>query len=243
MIILLALGVASFGDWRLRLTAMVVMGGLGLVGIQPIMAYERTQAARVAAHLGESAQPGDVVVYCPDQLGPSVSRLLPADLGVTQLTYPRAGDPRFVDWVDYADTIKQTPVLPFAQMLLDRAGPDHNVWLVWSIGYKSFGKRCEQLLHALGGYRHWADRVRISRHSPEHLGLIRFDPGARSGLYPRPLLGRARLLTPKPERSEDQLRRNRRRRRRRQLRRMGGTRGAEPPEVRTSCWIAARYRS
>jgi hypothetical protein len=184
VIILLALGVASFADRRLRLGAMVVMGSLGLIGIQPVVAYERTQAAGVARVLRDSAQAGDVVAYCPDQLGPSVSRLLPPDLGVTQLTYPRAGDPRFVDWVDYADTIRDTPLLPFAQTLLQRAGPDHNVWLVWSIGYKGFGKRCEQLLHALGGYRHWADRVKIRRPSPEHLGLIRFDSGARTGLFP-----------------------------------------------------------
>jgi hypothetical protein len=184
VIILLALGVASFADPRLRVAALAVMGGLGLVGIQPVMAYERTQAATVAAHLRESAQPGDVVAYCPDQLGPSVSRLLPADLGVTQFTYPRGGDPKFVDWVDYAETIRGSPVLPFAQMLLDRAGPDHNVWLVWSVGYKSFGKRCEQMLQALGGYRHWAERVKIRWWSPEKLSLIRFDSGARSRLYP-----------------------------------------------------------
>ena len=48
VIILLALGVASFADRRLRLAAMVVMGALGLLGIQPVMAYERTQAASVA---------------------------------------------------------------------------------------------------------------------------------------------------------------------------------------------------
>lgn len=184
VIILLALGVASFADPRLRVAAMVVMGGLGLVGIQPVMAYERTQAAKVAAHLRDSAQPGDVVAYCPDQLGPSVSRLLPADLGVSQLTYPRSGDPNFVDWVDYAETIRATPVLPFAQTLLDRAGPDNSVWLVWSVGYKSFGKRCEEMLQALGGYRHWADRVKIRWWNPEKMGLARFDSGARSGLYP-----------------------------------------------------------
>ena len=160
------------------------MGTIGLLGIQPVMAYERTQAAAVAHVLSRIGPPGDVVAYCPDQLGPSVTRLLPPDLGVTQLTYPRAGDPRFVDSVDYAHTIRGTPVLPFAQKLLERAGPEHNVWLVWSIGYKSFGQRCEQLLHALGGYRQWADRVKIRWHSPEHLGLIRFDSGARSGLYP-----------------------------------------------------------
>ena len=144
VILLVALGVAAFGDPRLRVGALAVMSVLGIVGIVPVMANERTQAATVARHLRVAAQPGDVVTYCPDQLGPSVSRLLPASLGVTQLTYPKAGDPDVVDWVDYAATIRHTPVLPFAQMVLERAGPTHNVWLVWSAGYKSFGHRCEQ---------------------------------------------------------------------------------------------------
>jgi hypothetical protein len=191
VLLLLAVGVASFGDARLRLTALVVMAGLGVVGIQPIMAYERTQAAQVARHLRASAQPGDVVAYCPDQLGPSVTRLLPDSLGLTQITYPKADGPRFVDWVDYADTIKATPVAPFAEMLLERAGPDHTVWLVWSVGYKSFRNRCGQLLQILGGYRTWGDTVRIRSGSPEKLGLIRFHSGS---LYEGPY--RQRCLRP-----------------------------------------------
>ena len=191
VIVLIALGVASFGDARLRLGALVVMAGLGVVGIKPVLQYERTQAASVARHLRAKALPGDVVAYCPDQLGPSVSRLLPEDVGVNQITYPKALRPEFVDWVDYAQTIRRTDVLPFAQMLLNRAGPDHNVWLVWSTGYKSLGQRCERLLHALGGYRHWGDQVRISRRSPEKMGLIRFAPG---DLYTGPF--RQRCLRP-----------------------------------------------
>jgi hypothetical protein len=177
VLLLIAVGVASFGDARLRLAALVVMSAIGVLGIQPVVAFERTQAASVARHLRAEAQPGDVVAYCPDQLGPSVSRLLPADLGLTQLTYPRAADPRFVNWVDYRATIRSTDVLPFAQMLLQRAGAAHNVWLVWSTGYRSYGHRCEQLLHTLGGYRNWGDHVRIQWWSPEKLGLIRFVPG------------------------------------------------------------------
>jgi len=176
VLLIIAVGVASFGDARLRLAALVVMGVLGVVGIQPVMAYERTQAASVARQLRAEAQPGDVVVYCPDQLGPSVSRLLPDRLGVTQITFPKAQGPEFVDWVDYRDTIRQTDTLRFAWTALDRAGPDHNVWYVWSIGYKSLGKRCEHLLHDLAGYRNWTDQVRINWHRPEHLGLIRFLP-------------------------------------------------------------------
>jgi hypothetical protein len=177
VLLLVAVGVASFGDARLRLAGLVVMSGIGIAGIQPVMAYERTQAASVARHLRAEAQPGDVVAYCPDQLGPSVSRLLPADLGITQLTYPRATAPEFVDWVDYRATIRSTDVLPFAEMLLQRAGADHNLWLVWSAGYKSFDHRCEELLHTLGGYRNWGDHVRVQSWSPEKLGLIRFAPG------------------------------------------------------------------
>jgi len=177
VILLIALGVASFGDARLRLGALVVMAALGAVGIRPVVVYERTQAATVARRLQALAQPGDVVAYCPDQLGPSVNRLLPASLGLTQLTYPKAETPQFVDWVDYATTIRHTPVIPFAEALLDRAGPGHSVWLVWSAGYKSFGHHCEQLRAALGSYRYSGEDVRPDWHSPEHLGLVRFDPG------------------------------------------------------------------
>jgi hypothetical protein len=179
IILLLALGVSSFGDSRLRLTALVVLAALGSIGIRPVVLFERTQAATVARHLRASAQPGDVVAYCPDQLGPSVSRMLPADLGLTQLSYPKALPPQTVDWVDYAQTIRHTPVLSFASMLLERAGPAHNVWLVWSPGYKSLGKRCEQLAGALGAYRVSGEDVKVRLSSPEHLGLIRFDPASQ----------------------------------------------------------------
>ena len=76
----------------------------------------------------------------------------------------------------YAETIRHTPVPSFASMLLSRAGPTHNVWLVWSPGYKSLGRRCEQLAAALGTYRVPGDDVRVRWSSPEHMGLIRFDP-------------------------------------------------------------------
>jgi len=191
VILLVAVGVASFGDGRLRLAALVAMASLGVIGIKPVMQYERTQAASVARELVEGAQSGDVVAYCPDQLGPSVSRLLPSDMGLTQLTYPRADRPEFVNWVDYAETIEASDVAPFAEMLVNRAGPDRNVWLVWSVGYKGFKNRCTQLLHTLSGYRAWGDAVRIRGGSPEKLGLIRFAPGK---LYEGPF--RERCMRP-----------------------------------------------
>ena len=54
--------------------------------------------------LNVQAQPGDLVVYCPDQLGPAVDRLLRVQ-GVTEITFPRAIGPQRVDWVDYKKVI------------------------------------------------------------------------------------------------------------------------------------------
>jgi len=39
---------------------------------------QRSQAPEVAAVLAAHAKPGDIVAYCPDQLGPALYRLLPA---------------------------------------------------------------------------------------------------------------------------------------------------------------------
>ena len=57
------------GAWRV-LTLAGLLTGHGENGQQ------RTQAAQVAAVLNVQAQAGDLVVYCPDQLGPAVDRLL-----------------------------------------------------------------------------------------------------------------------------------------------------------------------
>ncbi|MNC97972.1 hypothetical protein D3C83_158030 [compost metagenome] len=59
------------------------------------------------------------------------------------------------------------------------------------MGYKSFGRRCGQLLQTLGGYRTWGDTVRLAGWSPEKMGLIRFAPGP---LYEGPF--RQRCLRP-----------------------------------------------
>ena len=85
---------------------------------------QRTQAGQIAAVLNVQAQPGDLVVYCPDQLGPAVDRLLRVP-GVTEITFPRAIGPQRVDWVDYKKVIAATDVDTFAQAALARvpSGP------------------------------------------------------------------------------------------------------------------------
>src|SRR3546814_18475665 len=58
----------------------------------------------LAAEIAAEAGPADVVVVCPDQLGPSLDRALSGSVVESSIVpYPTAGDPRFVDWRDYEE--------------------------------------------------------------------------------------------------------------------------------------------
>ena len=174
VVLLLALGAdvfASAGAHRAVLGLVVV---LGLAACIPNVVSERTSAARVAAALDAQAQPGDVVTYCPDQLGPSVSRLLAEGNGLDQLTFPRSNPPQFVDWVGYEAANKAASPAAFARMLVERAGP-RDVWVVWAPGYRTFKAKCQALLSELHEVRPDNTRVvTVSTKNFERPGLARF---------------------------------------------------------------------
>jgi len=176
VVLLIALGATRFTNpWVFRGVVATCLV-LGFIAISPNVFGDRTTAANVASELRARARPGDVVAYCPDQVGPSVSRML-GDRGLVQLTFPAGGSPDRVDWVDYAQRNKVARTAPFAQMLLDRAGPDHDVWLVWSPGYQTFGTKCTALGDRLQAARPDMTRVMTIRTEYfEHPGLIRYRP-------------------------------------------------------------------
>ena len=62
-------------DTRVQVAVVGVIVVLGLVGGVRNAAEQRTQAGQVGERARAEAQPGDLVVYCPDQLGPAVHRL------------------------------------------------------------------------------------------------------------------------------------------------------------------------
>ena len=176
VILLAALGTRVLLDPRFRHGLMAAVVITGLWGIAPNVFGDRTSAGRVAAALKAGVEPGDVVAYCPDQLGPSVSRLLPDDLGADHLTFPRATAPQLVDWVDYATVNEAADPEPFAQMLLDRAGPAHTVWVVWAPGYRTFEDKCQGLLANLDLARRQNTRpVKLPKNF-EKPALIKFPP-------------------------------------------------------------------
>jgi mannosyltransferase len=139
---------------RGRWSPVAALAALSLVGVAtgvPAVAAPRASAARlVAAFEDAGGGPGDLVAYCPDQLGPPVWRLL--DGGVEQVLYPTFGDPRRIDWVDYAERQQAADPSAFARRLHERAGA-RPVFLVSATEYRTFEGQCEQLRATLARLR------------------------------------------------------------------------------------------
>lgn len=175
-ILLIAVGATRFPDRRLAAIVIAVACIAGLSSGFALNNTPRTQASEVAAVLNVQARPGDMVVFCPDQLGPAVNRLITVP-GVTQLTFPRAIGPQRVDWVNYREVIAHTDVEGFAQDILSKLGPNSTLWLVWRDGYPGLNGDCGYLqswfsmLRGGGGAQ---TVVRADSHYFEHENLTRY---------------------------------------------------------------------
>ncbi len=151
-LLVVAQGVSVLPGRRFRAGALAVLVLTGLLAGRDANTQQRTQAAQIDAVLSVQAQPGDLIVYCPDQLGPAGDRLLRVK-GVTEITFPRAIGPQRVDWADYKKVIAATDVGTFAQSTLARLGSGHTLWLVWRDGYPGLGGDC-------GYLKSWLDMLR-----------------------------------------------------------------------------------
>lgn len=172
-LVLVAAGATALLDDRLRTAAVGAALVLGLAGAVPGVFQPRTQAGDIAAALLGRVAPGDTVVYCPDQLGPAVSRLLPE--GVAQQVFPTGGAPDLVDWVDYSQRNAAADPVAFADRLL-AAHPSGTIWLVVSSGYRTFGNRCDVLAERLRAAREESVAVRSRSSYVERASLVRFPP-------------------------------------------------------------------
>jgi mannosyltransferase len=156
-VLIVAYGLTTFADPRVRMGALAVVVALGFTSAARNITENRTQAEQSASVIRADARPGDLVVYCPDQLGPDVSRLLEG-LPLRQRTFPAGARPERVDWADYEDRIASTDPVAFARKMLREAGPS-TIWYVASGGYRTLGTKCEEIGAALGAAR--ASEVRV----------------------------------------------------------------------------------
>ena len=153
-LLVMSVGVAVIPGRRFRVGCVAVLVLAGSLTGRAENAQQRTQAARIATVLNAQAQPGDLVVYCPDQLGPATDRLLRVP-GLQEITFPRGIGPQRIDWVDYRRVIGSTNVSQFVQDTLGRVSANHTVWLLWRDGYPSLGGDC-------GYVKSWLDLFRQS---------------------------------------------------------------------------------
>jgi mannosyltransferase len=150
LVLAAAWGLSRFtGKWAGlgAIAVLVLVSGLGIVDE---VDHQRTQMDDIAAAIDERGEDGDVVVYCPDQLGPAGSRALEGQYD--QVTYPDFGDPERVDWVDYADRNAAADPEAFVAELLQRA-EGHTIWLAWSPEYVTLEGQCPQVRALLGRAR------------------------------------------------------------------------------------------
>jgi hypothetical protein len=172
VVLLVGYGLSRLPD-RAWLPALATVLVLSAAGDVRNVVTQRTQSGEIASYIVDNGLPGDVVAFCPDQLGPAVDHLLPADR--TALTFPAGGDPAFVDWADYAAKQAAGDPTAFARSLVDRAG-SRTVWLVWAPGYQTLGTRCQQVANALSALRPVIGVV-SSGAEFEHASLYQYGPG------------------------------------------------------------------
>lgn len=151
--LVMVLAGAGIAILRPRWLGAVALSGvlvLSAVGLVRNITLDRSDARRSADAIGAAASPGDLVVYCPDQLGPSTSRLLRTDL--EQVTFPAFAPPDRVNWVDYQAQIDRTDPERFGAEVLARA-EGRNVFLVYSTAYDTHSSICPALFNVLGRQR------------------------------------------------------------------------------------------
>lgn len=150
MLVLAAVGVARLPSRDSRAVVLGCAALLGLVASLHATRVSRTQLGDVGRALGRDARRGDLVVYCPDQLAPTVLRYGPKGLGA--LTYPETSTPQRVDWVDYRSRVTRLSPERFARIASAKAGT-HALWFVWSEGFALLDRRCEDIVSDLNDLR------------------------------------------------------------------------------------------
>lgn len=177
LLIAAATGVARLPRPGQRAATLVVASVLAVPGLADGVTTDRSQAGEIVAALDAQAADGDVVVFCPDQLGPAFSRGIGPD--VDAIVYPTAAPPDLVDWRDYEQRNAAADPFAYADAVVERA-QGRPVWLVWAAGYRTFDTQCELLASRLEELRTPPVPVVVDGGADyaEHAWLFRFDAPA-----------------------------------------------------------------
>ena len=144
LVLLVALGLVTFADRRIRAGVLTATVAFGLASGLPSAWTSRTQAGEVAAALAQLGRPGDIVAYLPGpdrarRQSPAPPRSVPPD------HLPTRDGPgvRGLGRLRHGLGARGIPS-SFAGRLERISEPAHQIWLVWAPGYQTFGTKCEQ---------------------------------------------------------------------------------------------------
>ena len=176
VLVLAGRGIAQIGDATIRAGVLIAAVGLGLLGSLDQVRDDRSQGQRVAEAVVIDDGRNDIVVVCPDQLGPAVARYLPAEVEI--VAYPTLEPADRVDWTDYAErNAAADPALVAAE--IDQRWGDADVWFALTGGYRTFGDQCERLANELSAQRGPAATLIVADDEVfEPMNLLYFTPSA-----------------------------------------------------------------
>lgn len=152
VVLVLALGAVVVAHRGVRFVLLAIVLAGGVVSVADQATTQRTQMTEIASEVSGVVSEGDVVAYCPDQLGPAGSRAFAAQGGlvdVQQLVIPSLGAPEFVDWRDYAERNEAADSEAIADAISERAGPSGSVFVVWNPSYRTYEGLCEAVVAGL----------------------------------------------------------------------------------------------
>jgi mannosyltransferase len=150
-VMLAGVGMSVILDRRISSALLAALCLLGFSIANTSALRNRTQVGEFATYLATAAKPGDLVAFCPDQLGPSTIRLLGHRF--TYLAFPRGTEPTLVDWVDYEDVNDAASPAAFAKRIDEAAGAGHDLWLISSAAYRTSARPCLALAARLMALR------------------------------------------------------------------------------------------
>jgi mannosyltransferase len=155
-LLLASLGLGLLPNRRLVAALLIIASATGLAGGANLARGERTQAGEIGGRIAQQVRPGDVVAYCPDQLGPAVHRTLVRrgmSSQVKEIAFADSLGPSIVDWVDYADRMKKASASDFATQVDELAGPDASIYFVRADGYRLLEGTCAAVSDQLASLR------------------------------------------------------------------------------------------
>ncbi|HEX3828876.1 MAG TPA: glycosyltransferase family 39 protein [Sporichthyaceae bacterium] len=155
-LVMLLMGV---GVTRLPRTAghvvLAILLAIGVAGGITAATTPHSQAGEIADLLNQDAGYGDLIVYCPDQLAPSIETRLHV-LGVTRIELPAEKNPYVIDWTDYTSRLADFNPQATARSITSylKTQDAAAVWFVSAWGYRTHTAVCgplrDRLSAALG---------------------------------------------------------------------------------------------